>query len=401
VMLFQQIQYGCLDKDGKIGGRLEKDEYVRPWTCVNGGVGRIESPEHDWDWVNSGRFTGINGKVQPRLEPARVGQFERWRLIHAGTREPVKMQIRGLSENAPDLGKVKGADQGGWMERYCTGEPLPVWQIAMDGLTRSAIRQTETATLFAGERLDAIAHFPAAGRYCLIQDATRVKADPQPLRVIAVIEALGDKVPGEPERRLQNALVDAAQEALPGDAHAALRDKVVGELRDGMKLSSFTWHKPVADAEVNGVREAILNIIETPNRAFFHVNGRAYDHHRMDMVLPLGKAEEWHAVSLLGGHPLHMHVNPFQIVSIENSSGEDVTDPKSPAYDPDYAGLKGEWKDTVFLKQDLRIAFRTRYERFTGDFVTHCHIMFHGDHGMMLNLRIAAESGAAPDHSGP
>jgi len=54
----------------------------------------------------------------------------------------------------------------------------------------------------------------------------------------------------------------------------------------------------------------------------------------------------------------------------------------------------------VLLKKDVRVAFRTRYERFTGDFVIHCHIMFHGDHGMMQNLRIAAEGEAAPLHSG-
>jgi FtsP/CotA-like multicopper oxidase with cupredoxin domain len=152
---------------------------------------------------------------------------------------------------------------------------------------------------------------------------------------------------------------------------------------------------------VSGYREALLNIIETPKDALFRVNGRTYDHDRIDQVLPLGKAEEWHAVSLLGDHPLHMHVNPFQIVAITDPQGRDVTDPASPAYDPDYAGLKGEWKDTVMLKQDLRIAFRTRYERFTGDFVTHCHIMYHGDHGMMQNLRIAADgTGAAPVHEG-
>ncbi|MFP5380514.1 MAG: multicopper oxidase domain-containing protein, partial [Vicinamibacteria bacterium] len=80
---------------------------------------------------------------------------------------------------------------------------------------------------------------------------------------------------------------------------------------------------------------------------------------------------------------------------VTNSKGEDVTNPNSPAFDPDYAELKGEWKDTIFLKQDLRVAFRTRYERFTGDFVTHCHIMFHGDSGMMMNLRIA-EDGKDP-----
>jgi FtsP/CotA-like multicopper oxidase with cupredoxin domain len=40
-----------------------------------------------------------------------------------------------------------------------------------------------------------------------------------------------------------------------------------------------------------------------------------------------------------------------------------------------------------------------RYERFTGDFVTHCHIMFHSDHGMMQNLRIAAGDEAPSPHA--
>jgi FtsP/CotA-like multicopper oxidase with cupredoxin domain len=223
---------------------------------------------------------------------------------------------------------------------------------------------------------------------------------PQPLRVLALIDAKGPAAASvDPDAQLQSSMMQAAKRALAGREQAAVRDKVSNELRDGLKLTAFAWHKPVAEEEINGYREAVLNIIEAPKTAFFHVNGRPYDHDRMDMVLPLGKAEEWHAVSLLGNHPLHMHVNPFQIVKIENAKGEDVTDPKGPAFDPDYAGLLNEWKDTVFLKQDLRVAFRTRYERFTGDFVTHCHIMFHGDHGMMLNLRIAGEEGESALHA--
>ena len=108
------------------------------------------------------------------------------------------------------------------------------------------------------------------------------------------------------------------------------------------------------------------------------------------------KAEEWEAVALVEDHPLHIHVNPFQIVSITDAKGHDLTDPKGPEYDPDYAGLLGQWKDTIFIKEDARILFRTRYERFTGDFVLHCHIMFHGDHGMMQTLRIIDQNEAAP-----
>jgi FtsP/CotA-like multicopper oxidase with cupredoxin domain len=168
-----------------------------------------------------------------------------------------------------------------------------------------------------------------------------------------------------------------------------------------MKLSSFVWHKPIKKEDVGGYREAILNIIEPPDtngQLLFHINGRPYDHDRIDHVLPLGGTEEWHVRSLLTDHPLHIHVNPFQVVSVRNAEGLDVADPAAPAYDPDYAGIVGEWKDTVFVKEGHRVVFRTRYERFTGDFVTHCHILFHGDRGMMMNLRIADPAKAGSTH---
>ncbi|HET7817335.1 MAG TPA: multicopper oxidase family protein [Sphingomicrobium sp.] len=395
VMLFQQIQYGCLDAKGEIAGRKDEDEaYVRPWTCAPGEAGRIESFEHDWDWVNSGRFTGINGKVQPLLAPARAGAFERWRLIHGGTRERIRMRLHRLDPAAPALGSVLGADQEQWLARYCTGDRLPIWHIAMDGLTRSAVRRSDEAVLFPGDRMDVLVRLPAAGRYCLVQDATSRKDRPQPRRALAVVEATGD-LAADGRIELDSLLAEAARRALSSRADRAIRERVLADLADGMKLSAFVWHKPIGEEEVSGYREATLNILETPKAALFHVNGRAYDHERIDHSLPLGKAEEWRAASLLGGHPLHIHVNPFQIISVTDAQARDVTDPDGPAFDPDYAGLKGEWKDTVFIKENHRIAFRTRYERFTGDFVIHCHIMFHGDHGMMQNLRIASE-GEAP-----
>ena len=403
VMLFQQIQYGCLDKEGKIEGRMEKERYIRPWTCSPGEVGRIESDDNDWDWRWSGRFTGINGKVQPALQHARTGAFERWRLIHGGTREPVRMRLYRLAEAAPDLRTVKAADQERWISDHCRGEPLPIWHFASDGLTRSAVRRAEEAVLFAGDRMDVIAHFPDPGRYCIVQQVKQKAGGINASRVLAVIEARGPAAAGESANaRLQSLLVRAAERELAGAGMAGVREKVLADLRDGMRLGSFVWHKPVGKEEVTGYREATVNIIEPVDNpaapAMFHINGRTYDHNRIDHVLPLGGVEEWHVASMNDDHPLHLHVNPFQIVMIVDPQGRDVTDPAGPAYDPDYAGLINEWKDTVLLKHGHRVAFRTRYERFTGDFVTHCHIMFHGDHGMMLNLRIADTGQAQPAH---
>ena len=402
IMIFQQIKYACLNDKGVIEGERDKDDNpVRPFTCSPGKIGRIESFDSDWGWRRSGRFTGINGKVQPPLPTAKAGEFERWRLINAGTGENMHLRLYKLDAAAPPLRTVKAEEQIAWRERFCMGRPLPMWQIALDGLTRSAVRKVDEAILFPGERMDVIARLPERGLYCMVNDTSR--GDPEkvnPSRMIAVIGAEGAAPQaGNAESLLQSSLIRSAQKALAGNSNSAIRTRVIGELKDGLKLASFTWHRAIPESEISGYREAILSIVETPNDALFRVNGRDYDHDRIDAVLPLGKAEEWRATSLIEDHPLHIHVNPFQIVSITDAKGSDVTDPKSPAFDPDYAGLKGEWKDTVFIKENLRIAFRTRYERFTGDFVMHCHIMYHGDHGMMQNLRIAASGEDAPSHT--
>ena len=403
ILLFQQIQYGCLNDKGLIEGERDKDdEPVRPFVCSPGKVGGVESFDNDWGWRRTGRYTGVNGKVQPQLSAAKASAFERWRLVHAGTGEFMRMRLYRLDPSAPPLRTVRGEEQIAWRERYCVGQPLPMWQIALDGLTRSAVRKMDEAILFPGERMDVIARLPEPGLYCMVNDTSRTDTKKKnPSRMVALVEAKGAGAgQTDADAVLQTTLVRAAEKALAGREQSAVQARVVEELKGGLKLSSFVWHKPVSQQEVRDYREVILNIVDGPEATAFRVNGRTYDHDRIDAVLPLGKAEEWRTIALIEDHPLHIHVNPFQIVSIDDPDGRDMTDPASPAFDPDYAGLKGEWKDTVMLKKDARVAFRTRYERFTGDFVIHCHIMFHGDHGMMQNLRIAAEGDVALPHSG-
>ena len=390
VMVSQQLTYGCLDAKGIPAGKRNADnEPVRPFTCAAGEVGGIENFETDWGWAETGRFMGLNGKVQPELRGARAGAFERWRMINAGSGETMRMRLRRLDPSAPALRSIKALDQPAWLAQYCTGAPLPMWQIALDGLTRSEARKTDEAVFAAGERVDLVVRFPEPGRYCLYNDRTRLKnLTEDPSRIVALIHVEGAAEPSNPDDSFRSLLVEAAGRAIKD---RAVLDRVVGDLNAGLKLSAFVWHKPVAKEEIAARREAILNVLEGPEDLAFRVNGQTYDHHRIDAVLPLGKAEEWLATSINEGHPLHIHVNPFQIIAIRDHEDRDLADPAKPEYDADYAGLIGQWKDTVVVKKNVRVTFRTRYERFTGDFVIHCHILFHGDHGMMQNLRIAAE----------
>ncbi len=104
----------------------------------------------------------------------------------------MRMRLYRLDPAAPPLRVVKAADQVAWRQRYCVGQPLAMWQIALDGLTRSAVFKVDQAVLFAGERMDVIARLPDPGQYCMVND-TRPN-DPEklnPSRMITVIAAEG------------------------------------------------------------------------------------------------------------------------------------------------------------------------------------------------------------------
>jgi len=99
--------------------------------------------------------------------------------------------------------------------------------------------------------------------------------------------------------------------------------------------------------------------------------------------------------SNLAGHPFHIHVNPFQVDEILDPQGRDVSGlGASDGGDSQYPGLKGVWKDTLFVKQGYTLKVRTRYQRYVGQYVLHCHILDHEDQGMMQNVRVVDGDGA-------
>lgn len=406
-LLFQQIDYGCFGADGKLKAVFDSGLPVRPWICDAGDIGRMDSDDQDWGWRFSGRFPSINGQVQPVLKGAVAGRFERWRLISGTTGEGVRISFYRLAADAPDLRAVPAADQDAWRERYCQGEPLPMWHIASDGLTRPQMRETREGIVFAGERADFLTRFPAAGRYCVV-NVSRAPSTAKPtnpskmLSMVEVGESTAASETADPAVLLRDQLVAAAEQVLSGDGQADIRQAVIANLKDGLKTPAFAWHHAVSDDEVGEVREFLFSELDTSRGPLFHINGRSFDHERIDLTLPLGGVEEWRVTSVSGGHAFHVHVNPFQVLAVLDHEDRPVTDPASPAYDPDYAGVAGQWRDSLYLKEGLNAVFRTRFERFTGDFMLHCHILFHGDHGMTQHVRIVdpahPETPEAPTH---
>lgn len=399
VLLFQQVQYACFDDKGQI----ETNGGKQPWVCKPGQVGEIRNYSQQFSpqstWQNSGRFTSINGVVQPAITGLKAGRFERWRLVHGGVREAVFFTIYPQKAGAPDFRKVPAADQAAWMNKYCDAtKPVPLWEVALDGLTRSDARKAGIIHLEPGYRADLVVNFPAAGAYCVVDAASSASGSPtqqaENARILAIAQVDDDpSAKGvDTEAALKAMMVAAAKRNIPA---GTVQDQVVADLNSGLKLSKFVWHKTIDQTELTAPpQELVFNIDVNAKPTKFEVNGQPYDPGRIDRPLILGDVQEWHLTSAFVGHPFHIHVNPFQIVSVKNKAGFDVTNPNDKAnYDPDYDGVIGQWKDTLFVKQDYHIVTRTRYERYIGEFVLHCHILDHEDQGMMQNVLIGVPDG--------
>ncbi len=425
VLVMQQIQYACRTAPAGMGqlGSIKQDVNGR-YICSPGDIGGIEGYDQfgPGTWPASGRYTSINGEVFDPNQPTIVatqGRIERWRMIHAGVRDTISLQFFKVRNGRLKTGArtlVRAGTDAAFIKQTCGTTPMPYTLVAADGLTMSSAQQTTLATFQPGYRFDALVVFPDAGKYCVIDanapEAGAVNGLNIGPRLLGLVDVASGTAVGNVKTYVQDRLIALAETHMPAD----IQPKVVADLKAGVAFSSFVPHPDVTDAEVagDGTQELTFFIDTTGGPAKFEVgntlktaDARPYDPARLDRRLPLGKAQEWTLQSHFVSHPFHIHVNPFQIVSIIDPNGKDVSAPDAiddaggAPIDPQYRGLKGVWKDTLWIKSLLpntnapagfsglyTIRIRTRYERYIGEFVLHCHILDHEDRGMMQNVAV-------------
>ena len=421
ILLLQQIQYACLDNNGVVKVQKGSDDKVDAWVCDPGDSGIIEFTDSanksfftPQTWAESGHHTSINGQILPTFK-AKTGEVERWRMIHAGVRNTISLEFRKRKDNVPSINTVSAAAADNYIEQHCTGDPIPYHVIADDGLTRAAAWETTLTTLQPGYRSDALVVFPEVGDYCVIDTSApapgSVSQALESRQLLGVVKAdVGTTVSGDIHSYLTEQLVAAAKRTMPG----AIQSRVVSDLKNGLKLSAFVPHPDIPDGEVTGTQEMVFFIDTTPTPVKFEVSNaigkkfdpKPYDPKRVDRTLTLGDVDEWTLQSYFASHPFHIHVNPFQIVKILDPNGKDVSGPEAVDdadghVDPQYRNMKGVWKDTLWVKGSTNnqpqgvytVVVRTRYERYIGDYVQHCHILDHEDQGMMQNISVVLPSG--------
>jgi FtsP/CotA-like multicopper oxidase with cupredoxin domain len=445
VFLFQQIEYGCFDNASPTAAPLA-DPTTYQWVCPRGSVGELRNYTHQLNfvadprpgytgqfnttWAISGRYTQINGKVQPVFPAAHdrvpAGEIRRFRLVHGGNRDTINIKIvratlpasggdaqldSATAQAQAQLAGAHGkAGQKTTLDALCNGEVVKQIEIAADGLTRNAMVEKDITTLNPGYRSDVLVAFPHPGLYCILDEAAEASAtinyrrnagNVKDRRLLAFARVgQGTDIPDySPDglghskywQYVRNRLVEANSDQ-PAD--------VVADLRN-LDTHVFAPHKAI-DGPVNQRQPTVFNVGVTNGALQFTIDNKIYDPSRVDYAPKLGTTDEWQLqAGASGGHVFHIHVNPFEVVDIRNASGQSIYDASGACTaaeiatgDTQYCTLHGVFLDTLFLKPGYTVVMRTRYEDFTGEFVMHCHILDHEDAGMMQNIAIVSPATA-------
>ncbi len=134
---------------------------------------------------------------------------------------------------------------------------------------------------------------------------------------------------------------------------------------------------------------------QDPNTFTYQFDGNQYPN--IPLLQPrLNTTEEWSFVNTNNDeHPIHIHVNDFQVVDYDDPTndvhltnlpwGQDNQNTPAPLY--------GSSKDTDdALIAPGRMSVRTEFQEFIGAYVMHCHRLNHEDNGLMAIINVIPET---------
>jgi FtsP/CotA-like multicopper oxidase with cupredoxin domain len=316
-------------------------------------------------WDTNGRFTSINGVVQPTITvPA--GAIQRWRFVHGGIHDTINLQVLRVTPLAAAANGARTSlvsrlagktrlQQAAILKSVCVATPgavVPQLEIAVDGLTRTKINTVRLAQpgisalvppaasnyLQPGYRSDVLVAFPAVGDYCLLDQAAppgeRVIVNPKtggttgaggngpsiPQLLAYVHVQGGTPIQGDVATYIKNALY-AGNPALPPAVRAGLRS---GDLT---AFAPFTELAP-PHPQLSPAPTAYFQISGSIQPNAFGVNGQAYSPGTIQpaLIRQLGTTDDWDVAVLptpgpspghAEPHIFHIHINPFEIMDVQ------------------------------------------------------------------------------------
>lgn len=262
----------------------------------------------------------VNGQLLPEIS-MRPGETQRWRVLNAAPHRAVWWHIADHS----------------------------LQQLGQDGVPFGHTRQVPAIMLASGNRAEFVVRAGAPGRYPIL--ARRYDqghpGGPRPTVQLATLVVTGPPTTGSVPSRL---VEPPRMPALPVTRRRTL-----------------VFSGDISGDDGLGVR--------------FFIDGKLYDHDRIDQRVEAGTVEEWRLVNDdVFQHPFHIHVNPFQVVDVRGI----------PQGDPSWQTDPRIWWDVFRLPPKGEVTIRTYFRPDAlGKTVYHCHILPHEDNGMMGNVLIA------------
>ncbi|CAM4089957.1 multicopper oxidase family protein [Nocardiopsis rhodophaea] len=268
----------------------------------------------------------LNGQYQPDVS-IRPGETQRWRVLNASPHRNMWLHV----------------------------EEHPLYQIGQDGIPFGRTREVPSIMLSSANRAEFIVKGGSPGRYTIYAEAYD-QGHPGGDRPRVDLGTL--VVEGEPANgRIPVDLVEPPR----------MPDLPVANRRE------LTFSGDISGQDGMGVR--------------FYIDDQLFDQDRIDQEVVAGTVEEWRLVNEdVFQHPIHIHVNPFQVIDVQGIPEGDTSWQTSPDI----------WWDTFRLPPEGEVTIRTFFRPdITGKTVFHCHILPHEDNGMMGTLLINPAEGAA------
>ncbi|HEY5859071.1 MAG TPA: multicopper oxidase family protein [Actinomycetota bacterium] len=260
-----------------------------------------------------GDLVMVNGQVGATLI-ARPGERERWRIINACSSRYLRLRLDGQRM------QLLGVDAG----RYA--EPLDVDEIVLAPGNRADVMMTA-------------------------------------VRGTSVLQTL-------PFDRGSMGMFGSPSSATSGADLLTLA--VAGEPATAAPLTvPLPTTRDLRAEQMTGARTITLAMGPGGGGMGFTIDGREFDHDRIDTEVSHGSLEEWTIVNQSPmDHPFHLHAWPMQLIEVAGQPVEGI-----------------DWRDVVPVPARSRAIVRIAFEGITGLTVYHCHILDHEDLGMMGTIR--------------
>lgn len=304
--------------------------------------------------------TSINGVWRPTLALTE-NRIQRLRFINAASHDNQLLQIVAYDPRKPEDRSTR----------------LPLHPVSYDGIAASGpVENNDTIMLAPGNRVDLLVQLPAGA----------------PDRAYA-IWSLNDG----------SAFNTVGHDELIGFITVASPDAADGAIPAAIPEAYGPTSHLIAEGTTMDVnRQVLFSVPTTPQGGVsFHIDNHPFEGNVINQTVYEGAVEQWTISNDSGGvHPFHIHVNPFKLTGVATDG---LSGPGAPygGHLPTYYAMRmNRYMDTLLIPPQIdsidgHFTMQSRFLRFIGTYVLHCHILGHEDAGMMQLVQVIARQGEA------